>query len=226
MPTTVVDFDTALRDAAACYLERKARTAHPDGSTDNGGRWYPADAERQPCCSTIRTPSRAHPWSLMLHCRTLAHIAWRYDVDEAALRRAVRRQTPTRTVQRQTRYKVVRVVAQEPPSPPIYRSLYDAAYVYALDTTYRQAAKPDHEGGWYVRPLLWQDTPHFFGDAVGPRRTLEDAFRRGDIIDMPPPGTYAILECDVWGRCIEYSNGKEAWTYLKPVAVHSTFTID
>ena len=59
----------------ALYSARKARREHPCGKFDNAGRWYPSDSEEQDCCKAIRQPSRAFPYSLMLHCRSKKHIA-------------------------------------------------------------------------------------------------------------------------------------------------------
>jgi hypothetical protein len=224
MRTTIIDFDTALLDAVTCYTDRKNRTTHPDGSTDNGGRWYPDASERQDCCAHVRSPSRSYPWSLMLHCRTAGHIAALYGVDETALRRAVRQQTPKRTVQKVTRYKIVRVSTGPETDECTYHSLYDPAQTYALQTTYRQAAKDDHRGGYYVRELEWWDDGRNH-ELAYVKRTLEQAFRTGQVYGSPAPGTYAILACEVWGTCITYDNGKQAWTYLRPTSVHSTFVV-
>ncbi len=46
------------------------------------------------------------------------------------------------------------------------------------------------------------------------------------MVGTPPPGRYAVLEVEIWGRKIEYGDYKVASTYLKPVKVISTFTID
>lgn len=56
------------------WVRRQDRDAHPDGSFDNGGRWYPSAAERASCCSDVRGPSRAWPYSLMQHCRSRPHL--------------------------------------------------------------------------------------------------------------------------------------------------------
>lgn len=72
--------------AAQEYLNRKSRATHPSGRTDNGGRWLPSESEKCDCCDRIRTPSRAYPWSLMLHCRTAKHIANLYGVSEKELK--------------------------------------------------------------------------------------------------------------------------------------------
>jgi len=66
---------TNLEKAKKEYLDRQNRDSHPDGSFDKGGRWYPSDAEKCSCCTGLRAPSRAHPYSLMTHCRTKKHVA-------------------------------------------------------------------------------------------------------------------------------------------------------
>jgi len=78
-----------LRAAAEQYIALQDRAIHPAGSTDSGGRWYPVRS--LPCCGSIRTPSRSWPWSLMDHCRTIAHVAADAGVDVARLRWAVSR---------------------------------------------------------------------------------------------------------------------------------------
>ena len=82
--------NTALERAVAVYRARRDRMAHPAGHADNGGRWYPAEGEKCACCAHIRPPSRAFPWSYMVHCRTMPHIAALCGVDVRELRRAVR----------------------------------------------------------------------------------------------------------------------------------------
>ena len=81
--------ETVLQ-AAYEYVRRQGRSAHPDGHFDSGGRWYPSECEEQPCCSGIRRPSRAWPYSLMTHCRTLPHVANLYGVDPEEVLRAVK----------------------------------------------------------------------------------------------------------------------------------------
>lgn len=79
---------TAL-DAARAYDARQNRVEHPDGEFDKAGRWYPSDDERQDCCSYVRGPSRAWPYSYMKHCRSAAHVAALYGVSERDLKRAL-----------------------------------------------------------------------------------------------------------------------------------------
>jgi len=223
MRTTVAQFDTALRDATTIYLARKDRSQHPDGHFDSKKRWYPSASEEQDCCRGIRTPSAAYPYSLLVHCRTAQHVAQRYGVEAQALKRAVRLSSPRRTPVVHTRYKVV--VVQEADTG--YQSLYDRT-TYAIGRTQRQGAKPHHGGGYYVRPLT---ATHLRSDTLAPwgveeTVTLTEAFLRGDVYRRPQAGTYALLEVHVWGRCIEYESGKEAWTYLKPVREIERFTVE
>ena len=81
--------DLVLR-AAYEYIRRQRRESHPDGSFDRARRWYPSPEEEQPCCSSIRSPSRGYPFSLMTHCRTAGHVAALYGVDARDVRRALR----------------------------------------------------------------------------------------------------------------------------------------
>lgn len=82
--------EQAVRDAARLYRARRERQAHPIGGFDNAGRWYPKGGENTPDCATVRRPSRAYPYSLMLHCRTAAHVAALCGVERTALLRAAR----------------------------------------------------------------------------------------------------------------------------------------
>jgi hypothetical protein len=76
MATTTTHTTPAFRSAVdALYAARQARMAHPAGTFDKAGRWWPAESEQCPCCHAVRSPSRAWPYSLMTHCRTRKHIA-------------------------------------------------------------------------------------------------------------------------------------------------------
>lgn len=57
------------------YQARKLRLIHPVGQFDNAGRWYPSPAEDAGVSGTVRWPSRAWPYSLMVACRTRKHVA-------------------------------------------------------------------------------------------------------------------------------------------------------
>lgn len=86
-------YSMKVKEAAEEYIKRQDRRSHPSGSCDKGGRWYPDESERCECCESIREPSRAYPWSLMIHCRTARHVANLYGVDKADVRRAARAAT-------------------------------------------------------------------------------------------------------------------------------------
>lgn len=85
---------SAAQEIVKCareYIARRDRASHPAGRFDKGSRWYPDDAgERQSCCNTVRWPSRAWPYTLMTHCRTLAHVAAVFSCDVTLVRRAVK----------------------------------------------------------------------------------------------------------------------------------------
>lgn len=87
--TKTVRLTQKLRTAARRYLDLRDRRADPDGTFDTGGRWYPA--EELPCCASIRTPSRSWPYSYLVHCRTLAHVAAQSGYPVGTLRAAVKR---------------------------------------------------------------------------------------------------------------------------------------
>jgi hypothetical protein len=84
--------DYNLRLAAALYRWRSLqdRHVHPAGTFDSAGRWYPDADERCPECDRIRSPSRAYPYSYMVHCRSYTHVAAKYNVSVADLRREAR----------------------------------------------------------------------------------------------------------------------------------------
>src|SRR5262249_38215916 len=77
-PPAALETGEARGRAAEAGLEfvcRELRLHHPDGTFDEGGRFYPSEKEARDCCETIRAPSRAFPFSLMKHCRTIKHVA-------------------------------------------------------------------------------------------------------------------------------------------------------
>jgi hypothetical protein len=78
-----------IMQAVKCFMDRQLRTENPSGYFDNAKRWYPHETEECKCCSYIRTPSRAYPFSIMTHCRTVNHIANLYKIDVTELRKAI-----------------------------------------------------------------------------------------------------------------------------------------
>lgn len=79
---------TKITEAAAAYIALRDRTSNPAGKFDGGGR-FTLDTYHS-CCSGIRGPSRAYPYSEMVHGRTLLHVATAAGVDATELRRAVK----------------------------------------------------------------------------------------------------------------------------------------
>lgn len=89
--TTTMTMETTVTEAAEEYIRRRDRLTNPSGSFDRGGRFYLADDERCECCIGIRTPSRAYPYSEMVHARTAVHVASLFGVEPKAVRREARR---------------------------------------------------------------------------------------------------------------------------------------
>lgn len=81
---------TKVQEAITEYLKLKNRKTHPEGTFDSGGRFYLAESEKHDCCRGIRSPSRAYPYSEMVHARTLKHVAHKYNVLESECRKALR----------------------------------------------------------------------------------------------------------------------------------------
>lgn len=57
------------------YEERRDRRVNPEGTFDNAGRWYPSEAEDAGVSRTLRSPSRARPYTYMAGCRTRKHVS-------------------------------------------------------------------------------------------------------------------------------------------------------
>ena len=76
--------------AAIEYLLRRDRVDHPNGHTIKS-KWYPSDPESQSCCNSIRQPSRAYPWSLMTHCRSILHVSQLYNCEPLSIRNLLKK---------------------------------------------------------------------------------------------------------------------------------------
>lgn len=61
--------------AAKEFVSRKERWSHPDCHFDKAGRAYLLRHEDCPGCKYVRSPSRAYPYSEMVHGRTAEHVA-------------------------------------------------------------------------------------------------------------------------------------------------------
>lgn len=205
-----------LTDALATYLARKDRSVHPSGRFDSASRWQPSDAEWQPCCSRVRPPSRAFPYSLMVHCRTAEHIAALYGVEEAALRKAVRAARPRRAFSAEL-FKAVAVQDGQ------FLSIYDGTTEYRLGETRVQRVRREHDGGYYA-----YETPDAARAADVPSRSvLADAPRA--ILRVAAEGQHTRYRCDCMGCRSARACGerpihpdKLAVSRLTPLAVEAT----
>lgn len=134
------------------YNARKARDKHPAGSFDRARRWAPSDDERQACCARVRGPSRAYPYPLLVHCRTVEHVANLFDVDTRALRAASRRALPKPVRLGGTYYKAVLTWTED--GERRYSSIYDPAVHYVLGEKLTERVRRNHGGGFYVRATV------------------------------------------------------------------------
>jgi hypothetical protein len=188
-----------LGDAVSAYIARQAREEHPAGKFDGGGRWWPAAEEERACCARVRTPSRTWPYSLLVHCRTIGHVAALYGVDVAELRRAVRAARPPAPPKREggdNYYKAVAVIDGR------YLSIFDGATEYALGVTVAERPRQRHRGGIYVyrsaREARDADVPRTAALYGAPR---------------------AVLRVRAEGAYCRYDNGKIAFARVTPLEV-------
>lgn len=188
-----------LREAALEYIRRQEREAHPLGEFDHAGRWYPVEEERRPCCGRVRSPSRAYPYSLLLHCRTIGHVAALYGVGEEELRRAVRKMRPPKRLKGEF-YKLVAVDGSGR-----LLSIYDGKTEYKLGEELTQAARREHGGGYYVH------------------RTPEEAhaasFPSDSYYLRVRPKAVALLKVKAEGQYVRYDGGKLAFSRITPLEV-------
>lgn len=85
-------YETTLVLAAKHYIARRAGNPifRPDGYFDNAGRWWPFEVEEQPCCYSIRKPSRNWCYSYLRHCCSILHVSQLFGVDQLDLRRQIK----------------------------------------------------------------------------------------------------------------------------------------
>lgn len=76
------------RSAGVFFYLRKERALNPEGTFDRGGRFYLS--ETCPCCSSVREPSRAYPFSHMTHGRSAIHCASLFGADPKDAKNAAR----------------------------------------------------------------------------------------------------------------------------------------
>lgn len=186
-----------LERAVSVYLERQDRVSHPDGSFERDRRFFPSDAEWQPCCNSVSAPTKGFPFSLMVHCRSVGHVAALFGVDASAIRKAARAARPaTRLEAGDGWFKAVALVDGR------MLSVFDGKTEYRLGEEMRQAVRTEHGGGFYAYPTL-------------------EAARRASVpsgsalIDAPR----VVLRVRVDGAYSQYGNGKVSWSRLTPLEV-------
>lgn len=191
---------TTITKAAQEFINRRDRSAHPDGKTDKGGRWYPSESERCSCCSNVRSPSRAFPWSYMTHCRTAQHVANLFGVNASDLRKEARRLDPPAKPKREgqggTYFKAVALVGER------LLSIFDGSTEYVPGLELREPARQKHGGGFYVYR--------------SPKEALRAAVpKESELYDSPR----VILSVKAEGQYCVYENGKLAFSRITPIKV-------
>lgn len=190
---------TQLEIAAREYISRRDRITNPDGKFDKQGRFYPSDNERCSCCNVVRSPSKRFPYSYMVHCRTITHIAKLYEVDEKELRKEVKRLDPASEPRREggdTYYKAVAVVDGK------FYSIFDGETEYTVGQEMTQRARQGHSGGYYVYKSI--------DEALAVK--VPDASKL-------PNAPRTILRIRAEGQYCVYSNGKLAFSRITPIEV-------
>lgn len=180
-------------EAYQLYRDRQDRKVHPDGSFDKQGRWYPSEEETQACCRGLSQPSKRWRYTLMMHCRTLTHVANLTGVPVSALRRL---DSPPRREGGEDYYKAVALVDGR-----MY-SIYDGKTEYVLGQEMRQQSQQQHGGGYYVYGSIL--------DAIHAR--VPAASKLADTKRV-------IIQCRVGGSYCCYDNGKWAFSRLTPLRI-------
>ena len=180
--------------AKAEYDARQSRRENPDGSFDRKGRWYPSESERRACCDSVRYPSVAYPYSLMVHCRSAKHVAARHAVKPSQI---VTRAVGPNRLGGDYFYKVV---ARREDGTLV--SIFDGETVYRIGVELRQGARLGHRGGYYC-----YDNAEDARSAVVPDRSVADYLPR------------VLLRVRASGSYVRYDWGKMAFSRLTPLEI-------
>lgn len=86
----VSEIDRAAQ-AAYRYQGLLSRVVSPLGTYDRQSRWTPCEAWDCSGVHHVRSPSKRWPYSLLVHCCTLKHVAWVYSVPTRLVRVALQR---------------------------------------------------------------------------------------------------------------------------------------
>ena len=194
-----------VKEAYETYRKRRDREEHPDGHFDSGGRWWPSESEERGCCKSIRSPSRRYPYSLLVHCRTLRHIANLCGVKESELRAYLRKAEPVSANREggDDYYKLVAKVDGK------LLSIYDGETEYQIGVTLTERARQDHNGGYYVYKTPEQAMAAPFPDSSA----LLDAERV--VIKVKAEGSYCRYKAGRW----DDRQDKLAFSRITPIEI-------
>lgn len=185
-----------IKNAIQKFMALQAREINPVGTFDNAGRWYPDVDEKCDCCKSVRSPSRAYPYSLMLHCRSLRHICTKYELDYKEVKKVMNSEKPKRKIQKQIMYKKCAWIDGD------IKSIYNNE-TYERGRTYIDKAKSNHQGGYYCYSTVKEAI-----NAVFPTDSINSDCNKK-----------AIVRVEMWGNSIDYSNGKKAFSYMKIIEI-------
>lgn len=127
----------AMTRALDVLRARQDRTEHPDGTWDKAGRWYPSEHELAECCRKIAGPTRAYPYTFMVHCRSALHVAARSGVSASDLRSAD---------------TALKMLAKGQAGPSVMRWVLALGPDVVGDDVYRSAAEHARRGRSVGRP--------------------------------------------------------------------------
>lgn len=179
------------RKAIEEFKSLQSREINPVGEFDKAGRWYPSDTEQAECCKGLRSPSRAYPYSLMVHCRTLKHICTKHGLDYREVKKVMNAEKPKRKIEKRIMFKKVAFIDGK------FQSVYSGE-TYIPGKTYIERVKNNHGGGYYCYATAKEASEAVFPD---------------DSINADKEKI--VIKVEVWGRSVQYNYGKYAFTYMK-----------
>jgi len=183
--------ENKIEKAIEEFKALQSREIHPAGTFDKAGRWYPADSESADCCKGLRSPSRAYPYSLMTHCRTLKHVCTKYGLDYRTVKKVMNAEKPKRKVEKKIMWKKVAIINGK------LQSVYSGEK-YELGRTYVEKVEHNHQGGYFCYSTKEEAEMAVFPDS-----------------SVNVDAQKIVVKVEVWGRYVIYSNGKYAFTYMK-----------
>lgn len=192
----LLEVEPRLVQALRALTARRDRTEHPRGKFDRAGRWYPDETEERDCCRMVRSPSRAHPYSYMTHCRSLTHVAALYGVDATELRTLAK--VKAGPAQREGGDHYFKAVAIADDGRML--SIFDGSTEYRFGQTLTERPRQNHGGGYYVYPNAQS--------AARAEVPAESALRNAKRL---------VIRVRAEGNYCRYDNGKLAFARVTPL---------